>query len=93
MHKVLCPVLQKVHFAPQVRHLRDGFNVMCDFPFRKALRSLRNLRVDPLSLHTSMRNKQLEFNPLMNVFLSVYNLQPITGVEELTYNLGSVVVF
>ena len=35
MHKVLGPVLQKVHFAPQVRHLRDGFNVMCDFPFSK----------------------------------------------------------
>ena len=31
MHKILGPVLQKVHFAPQVRHLRDGFNVMCDF--------------------------------------------------------------
>ena len=29
MHKLLCPVLQKVHFAPKVRHLRDGFNVMC----------------------------------------------------------------
>ena len=33
MHKFLGPVLQKVHFAPQVRHIRDGFNVMCDFPF------------------------------------------------------------
>ena len=31
--------------------------------FRKALRVLRNLHVDPLSLHTSMRNKQVEFNP------------------------------
>ena len=30
--KFLGPVLQKVHFAPQVRHLRDGFNAMCDFP-------------------------------------------------------------
>ena len=35
IHKFLGPVLQKVHFAPQVRHLRDGFNAMCDFPFRK----------------------------------------------------------
>ena len=33
IHKFLGPVLQKVHFAPQVRHLRDGFNAMCDFPF------------------------------------------------------------
>ena len=24
---------RKVHFVPQVRHLRDGFNVMCDFAF------------------------------------------------------------
>ena len=31
--------------------------------FRKALRALRNLHVDPLSLHTSMRNKQIEINP------------------------------
>ena len=31
--------------------------------FRKALCALRNLHVDPLSLHTSMRNEQLEFNP------------------------------
>ena len=33
IHKFLGPVLQKVHFAPQVRHLRDVFNAMCDFPF------------------------------------------------------------
>ena len=33
MHKFLGPVLQKVHFAPQVRHLRYRFNVMCDFAF------------------------------------------------------------
>ena len=25
MHKFLGPILQKVYFAPQVRHLRDGF--------------------------------------------------------------------
>ena len=28
IHKFLGPVLQKVHLAPQVRHLRDGFNAM-----------------------------------------------------------------
>ena len=33
--------------------------------FRKALGKLRNLHVDPLSLHTSMRNKQVESNPLL----------------------------
>ena len=33
IHKFLGPVLQKVHFAPQVRHLQDGFNAMCDFLF------------------------------------------------------------
>ena len=32
MHKFLGPVLQKVYFVPQVRHLRDGFNVLGDFP-------------------------------------------------------------
>ena len=33
IHKFWGPVLQKVHYAPQVRHLQDGFNAMCDFPF------------------------------------------------------------
>ena len=37
IHKFLGPVLQKVNFAPQVRHLRDGFNAMCDFPFPNLL--------------------------------------------------------
>ena len=27
IHKFLGPVLQKVNLAPQVRHLRDGFNI------------------------------------------------------------------
>ena len=31
--------------------------------FRNARSAFRNLHVDPLSLHTSMRNKQVEFNP------------------------------
>ena len=35
IYKFLGPVLQKVHFAPQVRHLRDGFNAMCDFLFNR----------------------------------------------------------
>ena len=42
MHKFLGPVLQKVQFAPQVRHLRDGFNVMCDFPYVTVKRSFTN---------------------------------------------------
>ena len=33
MHKLLGPVLEKVHFDPQVRQLRDGFNVMCEIAF------------------------------------------------------------
>ena len=40
---------------------------MCKF--RKALRALRNLHVDPLSLHTSTRNKQVEFNPQVMVHM------------------------
>ena len=34
MHKFLGPVLEKVHFDPQVRQLRDGFNVMCEIAFQ-----------------------------------------------------------
>ena len=33
IHKFLGPVLQKVHLAPQVRHLRDGFNVIWEIAF------------------------------------------------------------
>ena len=40
IHKILGPVIQKVYFAPQVRHLRDGFNAMCDFPFCGSLLKL-----------------------------------------------------
>ena len=35
MHKFLGPVLEKVHFDPQVRQLRDGFNVMCEIAFQR----------------------------------------------------------
>ena len=34
MHKFLGPVLEKVHFDPQVGQLRDGFNVVCEIAFR-----------------------------------------------------------
>ena len=53
------------------RFVSFRFDLFCFVPFRfcsvsrltGALRALRNLHVDPLSLHTSMRNKQVEFNP------------------------------
>ena len=35
MHKFLCRVLKKVPLAPQVRLLRDGFDVMCYVAFKK----------------------------------------------------------
>ena len=41
---------------------------MCKF--RNARSDFRNLHVDPLSLHTSTRNKQVEFNPY------IYTLKP-----------------
>ena len=36
---------------------------MTEGPHVNFEKRLRNLHVDPLSLHTSMRNKQVEFNP------------------------------
>ena len=38
------------------------------------LRAFRNLHVDPLSLHTSVRNKQVEFNPYIYTLTTLSNL-------------------
>ena len=43
-----------------------------NFIMREAL--FRNLHVDPLSLHTSMRNKQVEFNPYIYTLSNLYRL-------------------
>ena len=43
MHMFLGPVLQKVHFVPQVQHLREGFNVKCDFDFKQNIITLLHL--------------------------------------------------
>ena len=40
--------------------------------FRNARSAFRNLHVDPLSLHTSMRNKQVEFNPYIYTLSKLY---------------------
>ena len=40
--------------------------------FRNARSALRNLHVDPLSLHTFMRNKQVEFNPYIYTLTTLY---------------------
>ena len=42
--------------------------------FRNARSAFRNLHVDPLSLHTSMRNKQVEFNPYINTLTTLSKL-------------------
>ena len=41
--------------------------------FRNARSAFRNLHVDPLSLHTSMRNKQVEFNPYIYTLSKLYH--------------------
>ena len=40
--------------------------------FRNARSAFRNLHVDPLSLHTSMRYKQVEFNPYIYALSKLY---------------------
>ena len=42
--------------------------------FRNARSAFRKLHVDPLSLHTSMRNKQVEFNPYIYTLTSLSRL-------------------
>ena len=42
--------------------------------FRNARSAFRNLHVDPLSLHTSMRNKQVEFNPYIYTLTTLSKL-------------------
>ena len=42
--------------------------------FRDARSAFRNLLVDPLSLHTSMRNKQVEFNPYIYTLTTLSKL-------------------
>ena len=39
---------------------------------RNARSAFRNLHVDPLSLHTSIRNKQVEFNPYIYTLSKLY---------------------
>ena len=42
--------------------------------FRNARSAFRNLHVDPLSLHNSMRNKQVEFNPYIYTLTTLSKL-------------------
>ena len=48
----------------------------------KQFRALRNLHVDPLSLHTSMRNKQVEFNPY------IYTLTTLSKLYRFGYEIS-----
>ena len=53
---------------------------MCKF--RNARSVFRNLHVDPLSLHTSMRNKQVEFNPY------IYTLTTLSKLYRFGYEIS-----
>ena len=50
--------------------------------FRNARSAFRNLHVDPLSLHTSMRNKQVEFNPY------IYTLTTLSKLYRFGYEIS-----
>ena len=50
--------------------------------FRNARSAFRNLHVDPLSLHTSMRNKQVEFN------LYIYTLTALSKLYRFGYEIS-----
>ena len=50
--------------------------------FRNARSAFRNLHVDPLSLHTSMRNKQVEFNPY------IYTLTTLSKLYRFDYEIS-----
>ena len=43
--------------------------------FRNARSAFRNLHVNPLSLHSSMRNKQVEFNSYIYTLSKLYRFQ------------------
>ena len=53
---------------------------MCKF--RNARSAFRNLHVDPLSLHTFMRNKQVEFNPY------IYTLTTLSKLYRFGYEIS-----
>ena len=50
--------------------------------FRNAQSAFRNLHVDPLWLHTSMRNKQVEFNPY------IYTLTTLSKLYRFGYEIS-----
>ena len=50
--------------------------------FRNARSAFRNLHVDPLSLHTFMRNKQVEFNPY------IYTLTTLSKLCRFGYEIS-----
>ena len=50
--------------------------------FRNARSAFRNLHVDPLSIHTFMRNKQVEFNPY------IYTLTTLSKLYRFGYEIS-----
>ena len=61
MHTFLGPILQKVHFAQQVRHLKDGFNVICEIAFTRA----------SSVFHNTMRNENVELNLYIHILSNI----------------------
>ena len=66
LHEKQTSIIQSLKQTLVPRNVRNSV--------RKALRALRNLHVDPLSLHTSMRNKQVEFNPYIYTWTTLSKL-------------------
>ena len=54
--------------------------------FRNARSAFRNLHLDPLSLHTSMRNKQVEFNPY------IYTLTTLSKLYRFGYEISVLLI-
>ena len=80
----LCSV--QVAYEGQFIHiLRDWILLVC-FSWRyeatEGPSAFRNLHVDPLSLHTSMRNKQVEFNPY------IYTLTTLSKLYRFGYEIS-----
>ena len=79
---------------PRIIFITSGLNSTCLFlmevwsdrgstcKFRNARSAFRNLHVDPLSFHTSMRNKQVEFNPY------IYTLTTLSKLYRFGYEIS-----
>ena len=90
-----CRLWRKIATQQQQQHsFRDWILLVCfswryeateggsTCKFRNARSAFRNLHVDPLSLHTFMRNKQVEFNPY------IYTLTTLSKLYRFGYEIS-----